>query len=620
MGLLLGRGAEAADSLLTALPVDTVRSGAGILQGALELGLENVSVDSTTTPPNVAYENRRYRHTLEALARLEGVAGGRIVGFERRLGLTSAAITRTGPDDDPRFHVLFPSDRGFPSPPRGRPAARTSRNVDLVFGPLIMYELGRVYAPVQFQFAIEPRIRYNPWTGARATASMVIPLYNDFPPSDIHPDIDVTRPGLLTLEQYAWVPRAALLSGTAGVFGDNRYGFSMGAARPFAEGAVVLDAQADYTGYIGFPSEGAEYSELSTWSSFAGVTWNAPWFDASLRFRIAQFLYGDQGEELQFTRWMGDVGVSVFVLRSDGIDVQGIRFNLPIPPMTRSTHHRVRVQPIERFPISYRTEAEVVGTHLSGVASREEFLRQLPAPSLNANLDRYFRARGEKPQPPPQAPPAWISTTGMTGFINTPWAGVIPDRGIELSYSFIPSEWAYNDRDIHDNVVYALSLGILPRTEASLRFTRIPGKQGFNDDPDNQLDTDTDHMASGRLTLLTPGDRKPGLAIGVEDIEGTRRFHSAYAVTGTFFSIFRVQSRLSLGYAFDVFTATRLVLDGGFGAIEVSPWRAVAARVEYDTEKWNGGIGVELGFGFRLHAAMLNMESLSIGGGWHHEL
>ena len=81
-----------------------------------------------------------------------------------------------------------------------------------------------------------------------------------------------------------------------------------------------------------------------------------------------------------------------------------------------------------------------------------------------------------------------------------------------------------------------------------------------------------------------------------------------------------MQNRLSLGYAPHVFTATRLVLDGGFGAFEVSPWRAVAARVEYDTEKWNAGLGVELGFGFQLHAEALNMESLSIGGGWHHSL
>jgi hypothetical protein len=46
----------------------------------------------------------------------------------------------------------------------------------------------------------------------------------------------------------------------------------------------------------------------------------------------------------------------------------------------------------------------------------------------------------------------------------------------------------------------------------------------------------------------------------------------------------------------------------------------VAARFEYDTEKINVGLGFDLGFGLRIRAAALNMESLSAGVGWHHKL
>jgi hypothetical protein len=108
----------------------------------------------------------------------------------------------------------------------------------------------------------------------------------------------------------------------------------------------------------------------------------------------------------------------------------------------------------------------------------------------------------------------------------------------------------------------------------------------------------------------------------MDDVEGTRRFHSSYAVAGLPFAILHVQNRLSLGYAFDVFTAARHVLDGGFGAFEVSPWRVVAARIEYDTEKWNTGIGVALRYGIRLRAAALNqdLETWSVAAGWYHEL
>jgi hypothetical protein len=157
--------------------------------------------------------------------------------------------------------------------------------------------------------------------------------------------------------------------------------------------------------------------------------------------------------------------------------------------------------------------------------------------------------------------------------------------------------------------------------EVGLRFTRTPGLQTFGSiDPTSRLTTDTDHMASLRLSLVEPGPNRPGLAVGVEDVEGTRRYHASYFVIGAPIEIFSSQNRFSLGYASRVFTASRRVLDGAFGAIEVSPWRAVAAKVEYDTEKWNVGLGVDLGFGLRLRAAALNMESLSVGAGWCHKL
>src|SRR5439155_15563606 len=127
----------------------------------------------------------------------------------------------------------------------------------------------------------------------------------------------------------------------------------------------------------------------------------------------------------------------------------------------------------------------------------------LSAPALEANRGRYLKALGQARPEGPRDPAPWVSLTGMTGFINTPWAGVLPDRGIELGYVHVPKLWAYASRGEHVNETYYATLGALPRLEVSLRFTRIPGLQGFIDDPDNLITTDTDHMASMRLTLLT---------------------------------------------------------------------------------------------------------------------
>jgi hypothetical protein len=583
---------------------------------ALELGFENV----TSGEGRLAFENRRVRHTMEALALLERKRPGPFVAYERRFGLTAASIEVSGDPARPDFRVRYPSDRDYVRGPAGPRLHPTSRSLDLVVGPLFAYELGRITDPYQTRIEIEPRLRYHPWPGARLTASMVIPVQNDFVVTDLHPDIDRVRPGLLLMEQFAWVPGVALTSATAGVFADNRYGLSFGAARPLREGAVLIDGQIDFTGFLAFPEGGAIYSGIERVSGFAGVTWRAPWYDVSLTARAARFLYGDDGPEIIFRRTLGDVEMSLSYARSNVLNQKTLRVALPVPPLKRSTKHPIRAQLVERFPVSYRTDATPVAVNVGSVANREDFLRQLNRPALETNRARYDAAfRDVDPRQPRDVD--WVSLTGTTGFINTPWAGVMRDGGIEAGYNHYSKKWAYDDRGLHVNQVYYTTVGILPHVEATFRFTRIPGRIGiFQDDEDNVLTTDTDHMASGRLMLLTPTRRRPGVAIGVEDVEGTRRFHSTYVVAGMPFEIMGVQSRVALGYAPHVFTATRHVLDGGFGAFEVSPWRAVAARIEHDSEKLNVGIGVDLGFGLRLRAAALKLETLSAGVGWFHKL
>ena len=585
------------------------------------LGLENVTVDRTSSPPGLAYENRRFRHSADAYGWLER-GGESFIAFERRLGMVAASIERSGPGDDARFIVRYPTDAGYRKPPRGHVQDPTSHTVDLLVGPLVAYDLGRVTEPVQFQYQNEVTLRWNPWSGSRVTGSLVFPVYNDFVLNPLHPDLDNVRPGLLTLEQYAWVPRVALASASVGLFADNRYGFSMGLARPLWQGSVMLDAQTDFTGFVAFNTDAIDYSPPANWSTYGGVIYRPPFLDVSLHARYAQFLYGDHGAEVEMRRSFGDVDLSFSVVKSGGLTIEGVRVTLPVPPATRPTRLPVRLLPVERFPFSFRTDATPVGQKVTGTPSRDEFLRHLTMPAMESNRYRYDRAQGRDPDRVPDPVP-WANHSGMTGFIITPWAGVQPDGSLEVGFTNIPKKWTYNPdpRGVYHNEIYYASLGLLPRLEVGLRITRTPGFNPFGQiDPSSRLSTDTDHQASFRIGLLEPRDRRPGLAFGVEDIQGTRRYHATYLVSGIPFSIFRVQNRFSLGYASPVFTASRHVLDGAFSAIEVSPWRAVAARFEYDTEKFNVGFGVELGFGLRIRAAALNMESLSAGVGWHHRL
>jgi Exopolysaccharide biosynthesis protein YbjH len=618
---------HAALALVAAMILPPGARAADAGRAALELGLEQVGVSARGDSQIVAFENRRYRHSAEALGRLSAACGPGVVFRERRLGLESAAFTwgptrggwierMLGAATDSTLTVRYPSDDPFWMPVGGTTARPLSRSLDIQIGPRINYEFGRLLDPFVWSLELEPRVAYSPWPGAHLSASWIIPIHDDFEPTELQPDQGRSRPGPVNIEQFAWIPGLALGSLNAGYFGRNRYGVSAGVARPIDGGRWWLDAQADLTGFVSFTQGDILYSTPSLGTGFAGLTWRAPVYDLALRGRAQWFLYGDRGVELQVRREIGDLGVAFYYQRIEGNGYHGVRLDVPIPPMVRSTEAAVRVQPVPRFPFTYNDRNSAVGTALAGVASREDYLRQLDDPALAANVSRFRAARagGSAPRHPGDA--AWISLAGMSGFVNTPWAGTVGDRELALGYSSIPRAWAYDHRDEHANAYYYGTLGFLPFAEVQLRWTQIVGLRDFEAIvPDSRL-ADIDRTASARLRLLEPRPGRPGLAVGVDDLVGTRRFHSSYLVSGLPGRILGMQTRVAIGYAPRAFEAPRHVLDGGFGAAEIQPWRFLRIQAEYDSEKWNLGLGVAPGFGLQLRVAALDLESLSAGAGW----
>ena len=601
--------------------------------GAIEHALLDAGFENVTVRPGagvqIAYENRRYRRSVDALAITRRAAGEAILAAERRLGLTAAVIEApergmsgmSGLSGVPGgFRVLYPSDHGFPSLPEGAMRAPTFAHATLDIGAIVDYRVGRIFDPMQVRAELEPRLVLNPWTGARVRLGVLVPLRQDFPANDLQPDLDRVRPGRASVDQFGWIPGLSLVSFSGGFFGDNRWGVSAGAARPLHGGDWLIDLQADRTGFLAFTNDGTLYSPLDRTSGFAGLTWRPPVADVAVRARAGQFLYGDRGFDFEVRRTFQDIDLAYFVQRAGGVDLFGIRLDLPVPPMTRSTGSWLKVQPTPRFAIDFRDQDVTNGQFVEGVASREEFLRQLSRTSLADGAAGYDARLGQTAAGGSRAPQAksgnWVSFTGTTGFINTPWAGVISDRTLEAGFASVPRAWAYDHRGENENQLFSTTLGFLPRVETSLRWSRIRGYHSFQEIvPDSRL-VDVDRMASARVAVLVPRPGRPGLSLGIDDARGQRRFHSTYAVTGMPFSLAGIPARLAAGYGFRMFTAHRYVLDGAFGAAELSPLPWLRGQLEYDSEKWNAGLGLSPWAGLRLRAALLNLESLSLGAGW----
>src|SRR5262249_23322069 len=125
------------------------RSTVGAIEHSLlEAGLENVTV-SPGRGLQVAYENRRYRRSVDALALARLATGERIVAGERRLGLLVASIQPPEPGEDGSFRVAYPSDAGFPGSPAGPLRLPTFAHADLDLGALVDYRVGRIFDPMQ---------------------------------------------------------------------------------------------------------------------------------------------------------------------------------------------------------------------------------------------------------------------------------------------------------------------------------------------------------------------------------------------------------------------------------------------------------------------------------------
>jgi hypothetical protein len=224
-------------------------------------------------------------------------------------------------------------------------------------------------------------------------------------------------------------------------------------------------------------------------------------------------------------------------------------------------------------------------------------------------------ADGAAPHSQDQESAFWFPTLlGTSGLVVTPTADVIPGETILFGLTFTDKAWSYFDRGDSDNYTYFLTAGFLPRVEVSIHATYAPNDRLIQTS-DNE--GTNDRGASGRLLLLVEGDRRPGLAVGIDDVRGTRRFHSLYAVTSKGYTFGNsVLIRGSLGYGSDALDAKNYILNGVFGGGEIRYRETAGIALDYDTEKWNTSFRLVLFERLAAYAAFLDFKSPSGGISW----
>ena len=222
---------------------------------------------------------------------------------------------------------------------------------------------------------------------------------------------------------------------------------------------------------------------------------------------------------------------------------------------------------------------------------------------------------------PPDSLEAWRlapALHGMTGLITTPTAQVLPSGALRLGFGYYDKDWGYHARGLSDNYHYFLTFGFVSRVEVSLRASYFPDDQ--LDDVTGEKGT-VDRGGNARVLLLREGNTLPAVAVGIDDIRGTRRFHTLYAVGTKSFVIKPKILRLTVsgGYAPDWLEAKDNVIFGGFGGSEFGLGYFATWAIDYDTEKWNTSLRL---YAFRrvtAYLALLNFEGSAGGVSWTHQ-
>jgi hypothetical protein len=208
------------------------------------------------------------------------------------------------------------------------------------------------------------------------------------------------------------------------------------------------------------------------------------------------------------------------------------------------------------------------------------------------------------------------SLTGTSGLVTIPSAE-LPKDG-EVIFGLNAGNKKYNVRNpgkFHHYSYYA-TIGYLPFLEVSLRLTRHTnfswsfGDEGLGD-----------RMASVRLRVMKEKKYTPSLVLGVHDVfsafEKTKvvYFNALYIVGSKTIKPMNSPFRfgLHMGYGTDRMKAKHHEFVGLFGGLSIGYKDFLSFMVEQDTEKFNGGVRLDLFRHVQILAALLNFDSFSGG-------
>jgi hypothetical protein len=342
----------------TGLVAQPAEDHADLIDRLIERGFENIRVNQEHASLRITYENRVYRHEVEAFAIVAALAvkesqAERLILVPQSQDVALAEIefgieafqqfARGEKEGDAFVESMIFREPGKRS---GQRHKASFLKTDVLLYPRIAMQMGNWENRYKWRVSLVPQLDMTLMPSLFFQGRMLIPIEDEIRSTRS----EETRLAQAVLQGVGLLPGHVYASVRAGVFEPERYGVSLEAMRFLFGRRALVNVQFDRTGFLWYQDDVWNYSEPETDTWRAEATWFFSFVDVSVSAGYGQYLYGDRGAYARVNRFVGDTQVGFTLSRSDLDTFARMHLVIPLAPRKRSKPGRLRIQ----YPFYYR--------------------------------------------------------------------------------------------------------------------------------------------------------------------------------------------------------------------------------------------------------------------------
>ncbi len=358
------------------------QSGEDTVGELVRMGYENVCWAEDDSERVYVLENTAYR--------LEGVGIGHAIDLIQKYGLPSddklcrvivlnnnvPKISLTCKKDGEReltrhdWHVSYDLGESWELVKKEKRENSSLYKVDVLVYPGVNFKNVRLSVMYEFLINLSPAVEVSLWKGSKLSAQLVVPILNQYGYK-----YDDVRPGMITLSQSVRLPYNIFLTGTVGLFSNNRWGGDLKIEHFFKNERFSVDGRFSYTGWgewgvfeLGHNKNPFKYGYDKNSMRFTGsigASYYIPKYNLQFSLHGERYLlgeYGVRGDMIRHFRYcsIGFYAMKVQYAGNKGFN-GGFRFQVTLPPYKYKRKGYVpRVMLSRNMGLSYNAGNEFV--------------------------------------------------------------------------------------------------------------------------------------------------------------------------------------------------------------------------------------------------------------------